>query len=444
MKTKQIFSLSIVLLLLILGIVVKKSMPPAELATQELMPLDLTFDASQVTTITLQKGPLPQVQLSKTDGVWRVSNFSGARVNQNLVDVFLTDIPRVKGELRGSGAEIFPDFGITEEAGLHITLSGEADKDILALVIGTQRAVAGTVFVRKKNETQVYLAQARLLASIGIYEDPASAEPKADYWISRELMEFDASKVNRIEIKNYDKGNHTGSLVLMKEGGAWKFERADLPFAPDDAKVSKYLEEGQSYMRQKILNPEAQDYGFGKPNFQLVLGFENAPAITATAGSADPETGESYYMQVSNEPVVGLLSKFYLENLAAGPQRFFADNPLNVDPGKTEKLVIRANKKEMKFQPKEKPSEELTKYLNELKVVSFGEPVMKKTKFGKFSLEIQEEGEPPLILDFADISSKEKKEYAVQKRGVPSMFSISEPVFRQLFDNPERLQAPNS
>lgn len=438
MKLRQLFTLAVILGLLVLGVVVKQSQKRPELATREYTLLNLSFDKDRVSKMTINDD---QVQLVKENVRWQAVNFFSARADQKKIDDFLSEIRNAQGELRASGQDILKDFGITDEEGIRVTL-GERDQETLGFVLGTKKGAPGTSFIRKKDSQDVYLTEANLLGMMGIYGDASAEGPQADYWVSKNLADYDPNQVNRIEIKNFEKGAETGSTGLQKEGGVWKFLRADLPFAPSADKAEQYLSGAKTYMASQVLDPQAQDYGFSKPHLRIKLALEKGREIIITAGNPDTPERNSYYLQVSSEAVVFLLSKYYLENLSPDDSWFFSDNPLSVDPAKTAKLVVRADQTEMKFEPAAKKWDALTSYLESLKNFRVEQPISKKPKFGKYRLEIQKQGEAPVILDFADLSSKDKKEYAVQKSGNPYVFSVSETLFRQLFDNPGRLAEP--
>ena len=56
MKTSQVFTLGVILLILIAAVIIKQQQKPAQLATEIYAPLDLSFDKDKVTRIAMVKG----------------------------------------------------------------------------------------------------------------------------------------------------------------------------------------------------------------------------------------------------------------------------------------------------------------------------------------------------------------------------------------------------
>ncbi len=445
MKLKHLFILLSILLVLVAGIVLKKFRPRPELATQEFTPLNLSFETPRAAQIMLSKkkqpAVAPQVQLKKIKDQWRVTNFLNARADQSKVDTFLTEIQKAKGELRGNSKETLEDFGITDEKAIQVKLAGVDDKPVLQFLIGTKQAGYGKVFIRQQGSNSVYLTEANLPSLMGLGGDLSAGEPNPEFWASQTLAVIDPTKVQRVELKDYSR-SAPQSLILEQQNSSWIFADSKIPFPAANDKVNAYLQNIKSYAADKVLDPKAKDYGFSKPRWEMKLYEQEGVEFSMTAGNAENKEKSSYDVQVSGEPVVFSLSKYYLENLNPDASHFFADNLLNVDPLKTEKLVVHTGKTEVKFQPMAKKWDSLTSYLEGLKNFKVDKISEAKPKFGSYWLEIQKQGEPSVIMDFAETLTKDHKEYAAQKRGNAYVFSVSESLFKQLFDNPSRLSAP--
>ena len=152
---------------------------------------------------------------------------------------------------------------------------------------------------------------------------------------------------------------------------------------------------------------------------------------------------------MSTEPVLFEMSEYYYNSFQMDDSKFFIDNPLGVDPEKTESLVSRTpQQKELKLQPMQKKDSDLPDYLNSLKALSveqllFAAADVKKMKTpSNFWIQVQKEGGRPVILDVGEMVSGDKKEYAARKRdGTAQAFALSEANHKKLFDNLDRLTA---
>jgi hypothetical protein len=465
-KPKQILVLAVILLLLIVGVVIKSLQKPAELATQELTPLDLSFDAGTVGKIQISKSvPASNAQAENAitiirnkppepDG-WKIPDFMNARADKEKIERFLKEIHDAKGELRAKDKSLHKDFGIDGESAFRVTLFDNEWRQILGMLIGTKRAGSGNLFVRMDGSDAVYMTDAQLLTEMGIYGDPEKEKPKKEHWAALNLADFDVSKVEKLETHRFQGGKDTLAAGVMREADPadtakkkWKFLRPEPPFALDAEKVKQFLSSINAWRASKAMDPKAKDYGLDKPQWQLKLGIEAGDEIIITAGgNTDPES-KAYYLQTSRSNVVYEYPDYYFKNLDIDDSKFFVDNPLEIDHDKIERLLIVAGKQEMSFNPKAKKWDSLSNYLSELKSFSATRLLLDPSEAKKvqspshYRIEIQREGAPaPFILDVGEAISETPKEYAAVKRGaVP--FAISEYNYKKLFDNLARLVEP--
>lgn len=471
MKLKQILILGGIFLVLMLGVFVKNLQRPAELVTEEYAALDLAFDRSQITKIRIEKtkgqegqqekgeqktqavGPQAEgtaTELVKENDQWRVATLSNARADKEKVEDLLTEIHQAKGELRGKGKDLFGDFGIHDEGTFHVLLQDAVGKAVLNLILGNKK-VEGSVFIRRKDSEEIFLTEAGLFNLMGIYGDPAEDDPDSNYWAATEFIAIDLNKVERLEIRRFRSGKEilTAGIVKDPQEKKWKYTRDAVPFALGSEKVEQFLNTVKSVRAQKVLDPKAQDYGFSKPTWQMKLGLEGGEEVVVSAAALDSKTN-AHPVQVSGEPVVFHVSKYYLENVDVDDSRFFADNPFQVEADKVEKLVVRTGKVQFSVKPKEKKWQGLEDYLNDLKNFKverllFDAAERKKVESpGNFWLEVQREGGPLQTLDAGALVSEAKKEYAALKRNTSQPFAISESIFKQLFENLDRLTEPKT
>ncbi len=161
MKTKQIVILAIILAVLVGGIFWKQRQKPAEFVTEEYTALHLSFDAGKATKIEISKGKDEKAAiLVKKDGQWTIANFLNARADRQKIDGLLKAVQEAKGELRGKDKSLFKDFGITDEGAYRLNILDSNDKPLFALLLGTKKPAADSVFLRKGGSDLVYLTTA--------------------------------------------------------------------------------------------------------------------------------------------------------------------------------------------------------------------------------------------------------------------------------------------
>lgn len=452
MKLKQIFILSGILVLLLAGVFLKSLQERPELATQEYTPLDLSFDVQKVSGIVIHRKQTQEggaveirIEITRSDSDWTIPTLWGARADKTKVENFLKLISQAKGEVRAGGKDLFSDFEITDEQGFHIELLDDSGKKLLGLVIGTKKPNYQSLFIREQDSETVYLSDADIFGQMGLYGDVSKETPKSDYWMSNDFLFFDGAKVSSLSASRFKDGKETISLQAVKESGKWKFPSQNYPFTIDGEKVSKHLEDLKTWKAQKVLDPKAKDYGFAAPVWRMKIGIESAPEVTVTIGAAH-EDGTSYYMQVSGEPAVYLLAKYYLENMDIDDAKFSEDNVLgDIAYDKVESLTVHADKQEFRLRPIEKNWDAMADYLGDMTGFKPARIIFDPKEAGGFSskywFEVQRKDKPLHAFEFGDYIS-DKKEYFVRPKGGGLTFTVSETVFKNIFETVERLKEP--
>ncbi len=503
MKPKQVLILGIILGLLIVAVTVKQMQKPPELVTEEYIPLDLSFEIDKVQKVQVGKGdaapegkPLIFTIVKDELAGWRIPDFQNARADEEKTRKLLKDIREAKGELRAKDKSLLADFKIDDKQAYRIGLYDKDWTEILTLYIGAKLAGNDLLFIRKSGSDSVYVTNAFLLGDMGIFGEVEKQKPEISYWAATNLVRLNVDKVNRIETAYFRDGKPvfttgvqrspgltaedapglpgasgavrslTGNVLARSAGAGggeaklsrpltdstirkWSYLRPEVPFALDMEKIKQFLGSLGNGRASKVLDSKAGDYGFSSPKWQMKIGMEGGEEVVIKAGNTDPDT-KGVYMQVSSEGVVFLLPDYYFKNFNIDDSRFFVANPLEIVSDKIEKLVIHTPEKELKFNPKEKKTDALTSYLNNL--MNFAATRLlfdpgdrnKVRAGGRYWMEIQQENEPPTIIDVGDVVPAREKEYAAQKRDRTQAFAISEGLFKKLFENLDRLSSPQT
>lgn len=452
MKLKHLVIFAILLAILVVAVVFKTHQKPAELTTEEYAPLNLSFDSAKVSRIEIGKETNPKiVEIVKNNaGEWVLPTFFGARAEEKKIQELFKTFPEAKGELRAKDKALFPDFGLTEDKAYRIAFLDASAKPVFTLLVGPKITQYASAFVRKADSDQIFYVGADIFGKLGIYEDPEKATPGNEYWASGVVAAPKADLIDSLEIQRTSGAKQVSVAHVRRETDPndlsrkwWKFMSAGAPFSPDAAKIKQFFKVFETSPASKALDPKAKDYGFSSPRWQMKIHQDNGQEIVITAGAEDPAT-QGTYLQVTGEPVVFLLPKYYFTNLDVDNSKFFADNPLSVDAEKVEKILIRTPSREVTLSPKTEKREAVTKFMEALKGFKVSKMVMEpgaKPKFGAYWIEIQNEGDgKSLVLDVEESKLKEKTLYTAQLRGVDAPFEITESTFKGLFGNLESLQ----
>jgi len=334
MNPKQIFVLSSIFFLLMLGVFARAFHKPAELVKTEYDPLNFSFDLAQVARIQIARGSEKRVELMQTDGQWRIPDVWNARGDEAKIENFLKEIHHAKGELRASDPSLFEDFGIADSQALHISLFDYQGAEQAHLLLGTEKPDDGFSFVRVEGSNHVYLAQAELWGMLGIYGDPATKPSPQEIWIDHNLFHGKIEPIEKIEIHRLSGNKDILTTAIQRYSGSedrtkkeWKYSRQGITHVLSQEKVDQFLVALSQLRAAKVLGPNA--VSFEKPIWQMTLGFEDGRQIIFKAVAVNQDQGPgNYFFQVSAEPVIYELSGYDFEALDWEDAQFaLADQP---------------------------------------------------------------------------------------------------------------------
>lgn len=320
MKTKQIWTLLVILAIFAAGTFFRQTQKPAELSVEEFAPLDLSFDESLTAKIIFERNweehegvkPAQKVELVKKDGVWKLPGLFNAPVNESKVKEFFKQVREARGEQRAAGKQFFKDFGISDNESFKVSLYPETGNAFLEFFLGL-KTTGDSFFLRKKGSDIIYLTGTNFLPQMGIYGDPAKANLDSEPWAAVDFLKFDPAKVRGIEIKTFEKGRETVKTSLEFFGGQWKIKPAFT--SADNQKVSDFIAGMGNWRADKVVSAESKD--FTKPFWQMTVLLDGGQTKIFTAAPFDKkdEKAEAVYIQVSGQAAAYQLSKNFFENL---------------------------------------------------------------------------------------------------------------------------------
>ena len=324
MKPKQLLILGIILLILILGVCVKEIQTPPELTEDVYASLKLDLDPASVLQIEIQKRKAENsLKILRGNDGWRIPALWNARADGKKIQEFLVKVAALKGELRTGDAALLEDFGIRDEEAYKIYFKDGQGAVKQTLLAGIKRPGPESVFLRRQDSADVFLADTDLFSEIGIYGDPAAKEPPADFWADLNLVPFPSAEIEGIQIIRFDGGKETVAAHITRvSGGDWKFADTAVAETLDPVKVQEYLASLSSWRAQKVLDPAGTNYGLDKATWKMNLQLAGGKTVTLVRGAEDAVT-KDFFMQISGEPVIFLASQYYLEEIDAANDRFF-------------------------------------------------------------------------------------------------------------------------
>lgn len=339
MNKKQIIILAVIFGALLLGIGIKTLFQSLDFMTvkskQMKVPSTFTFEPTQVEKILLGRGVTPPVELMKQNGVWKVKSLWDAKANKTKIYDLLKKLSSIQGELRGSGKNLFPDFGIMEPESFSIKLIGAGNVPILDLRVGLKKAGSNGYFIRKAGSENVFLAEVNMAELLGIYTALEEAHPQSDFWADTALFDLKPENVKQIVVRHMKVGVQTmvAGAVLEKDKkdpskSTWEFIQPGGTFQPDPDKILRFIAALNSIQAQKVVNPNGVGYGLDKPVWELAVTEGNPPEkqdetrpssqggkeIILSAGPKN-EKEDVYFVKIAGDPTIFQLSGHYFEDL---------------------------------------------------------------------------------------------------------------------------------
>jgi len=142
------------------------------------------------------------------------------------VKKLLLDLSDFTGELRSSSRQYLEDFGLGTGQGLEIILKNSG-KQISQIVVGKKGPSWGSCFVKRDDESKVYLVSRDLLADFDIWTDKVQGPLEVRPWIDLNVLSLDPQDVI---LCSYSKDDNSWSLKRSiqkdtKNSGTWIFIR---------------------------------------------------------------------------------------------------------------------------------------------------------------------------------------------------------------------------
>jgi len=326
MRLKTLIVLLVILAVLVgLGLA-KKAGRERELreaaAQSRTISLTQEIDEDFISSIVLYKGSVAEdekIVLSRQDGGWVLSNRHGIPAKADRVESLIRSMEHVQGERRGVSMDVFADFGIADDEGLHVVLKGEAGQEIVHLVYGVKIPRLGVGFCRFSDSEETLMVETRLPFSLGIY-GPESVLSD-DSFIQWRIFSDKVKEAGRIEVT---KAGEEKFVLVKAEDGTWTFDPPQGRQEVDKAKVEEFLRVLAEVEGRDVVDAEeGVDYGFEQAGVRVVatvLGAEGGlPGVfDVRVGRKVPDKEAMYFVKALPQDLIYLVSENAAKNLIVG------------------------------------------------------------------------------------------------------------------------------
>jgi len=300
------------------------------------------IDPSSVQSIRAWLGSAPDsaVDLARSGDGWVVASRWDWKAKDDLVKRLLDDLSGLKGEKRASTGELLADFQADDENGLHLVGSGTGGTELFHLVVGKSAPRGGT-FVRREGSDDIYITQAALRSSFGVWGDEPKP-PDAKRWIELRVYQGDRMDVDRVDVRDGSR-----DLVLEKEFAMVEPappapaegdsaaaaepapsaepvpDRSDWTWKPDQAgefdknKVDGILGTLCSLYAFDVADPDSvESYGLVDPSRSVEIDLQDGSKVDVYFGKAT-EDGKKVYFRVGKDGKPALIYSSTVDRIFA-------------------------------------------------------------------------------------------------------------------------------
>jgi hypothetical protein len=344
LKNKNILILAAVLVVLLgISLLQKKEHTKSTSGSATVKVVEGVITADQLDRITLGHGENEQaVELVATPTGWVVASAWDAPASLSRIESLLRNLSDLSGEFRSDNQSVLADYGLADDQAVKIVAFDKDGTEVLAVDVGnTPERVPGN-FVKRPDSNEVYLSQTNLLSQLGLYDGPGL--PGFPHFLELQAVKEDRLAVDRIVLN--DEG---GSLEMVKEFA----EAQPLPGQvddPDQATEDQVEPAGtdRTTWEWKMTSPQTKAlaktkadgvlgalvsiraadvddpagdmalYGLAEPTRRATLYLDDGSEKTVAFGHKREAAGdlkEGYWMKVSGEPTVWVVSEYVVNNI---------------------------------------------------------------------------------------------------------------------------------
>jgi hypothetical protein len=347
MKPKQLIALLAIFGGLALLLVMKQVLKPREISSEKGGRFAVSLKKDAVDRVEIKRsGGERAVLIEKTEGAWRLADKWNAKADGNRLDRFLEALSKLEGEQRADREDTLGDFGLRDEEGMHIVLTG-GGKALLHLIASTKAVPAGGTFFRLEGTNQVFFTETDLAGLVDPSRGAASGKPEADGWLDLHFFGVDTANVSGMMLKNMAGPKSETPFHLIREadpagGGArWKSSGEPLPFPVSDQNVKNYLSKFTYERARELVDPNtAVDW----------TTFDRELTVTMAEGTEkklwfrkkDATGSEEYYVKTSEGPGIFLVSPASFKSFGVDLVYFLDRRPLALGESKWTAVDVHA------------------------------------------------------------------------------------------------------
>ena len=261
---------------------------------------------------------------------WLVATKFNAPAKKSAIDSLLNNVKTLEGEERASDSKLFPEFGLEEEKGFHLLLSGEAGNELVHLIVGKKAGTYSFGFIRFHDKDTVYIADKDFRYDFGIFTDNDDQEPDQSKWLDMNILSLNKDEVESVSIigkgkeiliKKKEEEKKEGEDTKEKEAKPHK-KRADWILTegrkkertiPHDS-IDSFLSSIASISALEVVDPsKLSEYGLDNPIEHLVVTAKGNKYSLSLGGQGKGED-KKYYVKKEGKTTLYEISTYTKES----------------------------------------------------------------------------------------------------------------------------------
>jgi hypothetical protein len=326
MNKKIIYTLSAVLVVLVIVSYVLRGLDRATTSPASLSELQIEFDPGQVASIDVYKQDYPDsgLHFARHESGWVVVNAYGSPAKSEDVEKLLADLEEVKGTVRGESVDLYEDFDITDEKALQIELFDSDDSKLVHLYVGKGSA-GRECFVRLAGSPIVYLADGNFISRFAAWNAPPEKKLPTDRWLQLNLCDIDREAITSFKIGK-KKMNYEFALIeqpsedtLTPPVKAWRQISPEKGMKLEESKIKSLSSSLAGIRASDVVDPsERGKYGLDKPDYILWASDDQGNTAEIDFGKK-MEDGEDRYAAVKGRESVYRINESTFERFFVKP-----------------------------------------------------------------------------------------------------------------------------
>ncbi|KJR43083.1 hypothetical protein MCHI_001004 [Candidatus Magnetoovum chiemensis] len=369
MNKKILYIAVMVIILLIVAVTVKRKPDTSLMKTvklQRLISNDIkTADISKIElSISAKKDDKTNnaLTLVQKNDKWIIPSVYNAAADKTKVEGFINTITALDGEFRSNEKDVLKDYGLDDASAMKISVyTKDKDKPSAVLLAG-KNAGGVSVFVRKNDSSEVFVADKDLREAVGASSSDLAAAPDYKRFVNLNLFDLKKEDLTEISLNYLDLINLQFNKETVEKETAqttettkerneaqkaqkWKTSSKDINFTLKENGIENLISK-ISLLNANSINgniKENKDITFNNPLMTLSLKYKDGKSETVSVIKNKDSNSDDYYVSKSDNDSIYAVSKSKINSLILKSSDVFDLNVIKLTKEDIDNITISGN-----------------------------------------------------------------------------------------------------